>query len=240
MLIVLCVDGLDPDQAREWGFELEYNLKLVIPRGCYVATPEGEVPHTVKVWPTMFSGEIIDQTSTIRGPMRLAVHDFLVKYGLSWGGKKRFRVSPHNRALNTVFKERHSYEWNIPTISPTWISRFPELEDVLPFCKWEYITFHNLLRSALSSGVDLFSVYTRLIDALGHYDPSRLEWVYRDVFETARSLGSRAKVLLLSDHGIVDGAHTDFAYMGSNVPIVAESVVDVRGEIERILDEEAS
>ena len=237
MLIVLCVDGLDPGLAKEMGLSLAYNMELEIPPECYVETPEGRTPHTTKIWPTMFSGRIIDYTATRRGAIRQRVHDFLVRKRLSWGGKKRYRVSPHNMDLETVFNRNLTYKWNIPTLGPEWVSSFPDLEAVHSFSRWEYVTFENLIRSAPGSGFDLFSAYTRLIDAMGHYDSERLPWLYRNVFDLAtRTARSGSQVVLMSDHGCVDGRHTDLAYMGSSVEIQATNILDVRGELERLLD----
>jgi hypothetical protein len=42
-------------------------------------------------------------------------------------------------------------------------------------------------------------------------------------------------VMMISDHGIKDGRHTDHAYIGATFPFTADSILDVRGVIEEAL-----
>ena len=55
---------------------------------------------------------------------------------------------------------------------------------------------------------------------------------YRGVFSLAQMLSGN--VMLLSDHGCL-GTHTDHAYLGCTQPVYADSVIDVREDIEQIL-----
>ena len=41
--------------------------------------------------------------------------------------------------------------------------------------------------------------------------------------------------MIVSDHGIVDGEHTDHAYLGCTEPVKASSILEVRHDIELIL-----
>jgi len=130
-LILLCVDGVDPDLVQEfgWGKLFKHNYSLKIPQECYVPDPElGSIPHTTRVWPTIFSGKIIDYSLIRRKGIRKILHDLLVRSRITWRGKPRYRVGPANEDLETIFDKYHSFTWNIPTIDPDWISTFPSFE----------------------------------------------------------------------------------------------------------------
>ena len=56
-LLVLGVDGLCSDRVQEIGYpKMPYEWKLTIPRELYFE----DVPHTLKIWPSMFHGQAID------------------------------------------------------------------------------------------------------------------------------------------------------------------------------------
>lgn len=238
-LLILCVDGFDPDYARENGFDrLPYSRKLTIPRECYVETPSGPTPHTVRVWPAMFSGKAIDYGLTRRGPLRQFIHDQLVKARITWSGRPAYRLAPSNEELETVFHEYTSFLWNIPTLSPEWITEFPTREKFLAYCLREYMQFYILARGLPDYPLDIGAVYTRIMDAWGHNkSESDLVFFYEEVSDLAVRLsrGYDVDVLLVSDHGCLDGVHTDHAYAGASFPFEAESVLDIRRVIEEKL-----
>ena len=62
------------------------------------------------------------------------------------------------------------------------------------------------------------------------------EKAFRTEKRKERDLKKKEDVILLSDHGCVDGVHTEQAYFGSDYPILAESIHELRHEFERIFD----
>lgn len=238
-LLILCVDGFDPDYAREKGYDrLPYSQKLTIPRECYVATPDGPIPHTDRVWPSMFSGKTIDHGLTVRGPLRQLGHDILVKIRLSWSGRPAYGLSPTHEDLDTVFKEYVSFLWNIPTISPEWIMNFPTFDRFLEYCNREYMQFFILACGLPEYPLDIGAVYTRIMDAWGHHKTEKeLAFLYSEVSDLAVRLsrGYDLDLMLVSDHGCIEETHTDHAYAGATFPFEAESVLDIRRVIEEKL-----
>ena len=58
-MILLCVDGVDPDLVHEFGWDklFKFNYSLKIPKKCYHKNPDiGLTPYTLRIWPTIFSG----------------------------------------------------------------------------------------------------------------------------------------------------------------------------------------
>ena len=239
-LLILCVDGFDPDYARENGYDrLPYSRKMSIPWECYVDTPDGPTPHTVRVWPSLFSGQAIDYGLTVRGPLRQYAHDLLVKVRVTWRGRDMYRLAPTNEELPTVFSEiPSSFLWNIPTISPEWITTFPSYEKFIAYCKREYMQFSILARALPAYPFDVGAVYTRILDAWAHTRPDEeLIQLYVDISHLAMTLSKRddLDIMLLSDHGCINRVHTDHAYAGATFPFEAESVLDIRQVIEERL-----
>lgn len=238
-LLILCVDGFDPDYARENGYDrLPYSQRLTIPRECYVDTPDGPIPHTDRVWPSMFSGKAIDHGLTVRGPLRQLGHDILVKIRLTWQGRPSYGLSPTHENLDTVFKEFNSFLWNIPTISPEWIMNFPTFESFVEYCEREFLLFSILARGLPAYPHEVGAVYTRIMDAYGHHNTEReISHLYEDISYQAVILSKRddLDVMLLSDHGCINRVHTDHAYAGATFPFEAESVLDIRRVIEERL-----
>lgn len=60
--------------------------------------------------------------------------------------------------------------------------------------------------------------------------------LYHEVFDLAKRLSKKHKVMVISDHGTVDGEHTLFSYLGCTEPIYATSVLEVKQDIERIME----
>ena len=241
-MILLCVDGIDPDLVREYGWDrvFEHNYSLKIPQECYVPDPElGSTPHTTRVWPTIFSGQIIDYGLIRRRGTRKMIHDALVRMGITWTRKKNsFTVAPTNRDLNTVFNDFRSFTWNLPTMDPEWIASFPGYDEFVEYCKRELWMFMLMSQGAVYSAYPVNAFYVRYVDFIGHNEPEKVRGAYDNIFLHASELKKKDSVILLSDHGCIDGLHTEQAYFGTDYPILAGSVHELRHEFERIFDAE--
>ncbi len=101
-------------------------------------------------------------------------------------------------------------------------------------------------RGLRSSKYELVFGYTSGLDLVGHvsYDrPGLQERAYEEfddfVADVRRDLGPDDELLLVSDHGLQEGVHTDKAMVASTSPAIVEdinSVLDVRKAIETELD----
>lgn len=240
-MILLCVDGLDPGLVHDFGWDkvFKHNYSLSIPKECYVPDPElGSTPHTTRVWPMIFSGKIIDYGLIRREGTRKMIHDALVRLGITWRRKKKsYTIAPGNQDLNTIFDDFQSFTWNIPTMDPEWIATFPSYEAFVEFCKRELWMFLQMSRGAIDSVHPVNAFYVRYVDFIGHNEPEKLRGTYDQVFLHASQLKEKTEVILLSDHGCIQGVHTEQAYFGSDYPILAESVDQLRHEFERIFIE---
>lgn len=241
-LLILCVDGFDPDYAAEHGFDkFRHSAKLTIPNECYVETLDGPQPATAKVWASIFSGKAIEEGATVRRGLRKIAHRQLVKMGATWSGKPRYSVGPFNEHLETVFTGRDAFLWNIPTISPEWIARFPDYESLRRYCRREYKQFIVIgLGLSVAQAWDVGAIYTRRLDEQGHNEPDNIDWIYDHVSSEAWRMGEKqraheAHLIIISDHGCLDGRHTDHAYIGATFPFEASSILDIRGVIEEAL-----
>lgn len=255
-LLILCVDGLDHDRASEHGFDvLPYSSKLSIPKDCFIETGQGLEPATGRVWPTIFTGRVIDYQLIERRGARMKIHNWLVRNGarqirekLKKRGilrrKKTYTVGGWNEKIETVFSERDSFIWNIPTLVPEWIVTFPDFEDLERFTRREYEMFEVMANGFHRGAFEVVAIYTRVLDVMSHigrpqeendfYD--RISRLTSDLVHDQQRAGE--EVMVISDHGIIDGFHTDSAYMGATFPFEAESILDVRRVIEEVIDRE--
>lgn len=226
---------------------MKYEAKLEIPKKLY----HNGVPHTLHIWPSMFSGKIVrnkklDEIKTELWRPRRRVRNWLVDHGIKWSrnGLKIQTYQPkeigsplayqpkwqvYQPEIETLFKRHNSYIWNIPGVSPSFIMGGTEHH-----YKQRYQTWKILARALPSYNMDIGAIYTAYIDWLGHW-MSPLKLQYYEVFDLARTLGKRLPVMLVSDHGCLDGNHTQHAYLGCTEPIEAKNVVDVRDDIVQIL-----
>jgi hypothetical protein len=219
-MILLCVDGIDPDLVQEFGWEnlFKNNYSLKIPQECYVPDPElGSTPHTTRVWPTIFSGKIIDYGLIKREGARKMVHDLMVRARITWKAKPSFRLFPSNLDLETLFDNYDSFTWNLPSKRELWM--------------WILMT-----QGASITIYPLQAFYLRYVDYVGHNRPKDLRDAYNHVFLHAADLKKKGDVILLSDHGCKEGLHTERAYLGSDHEFNAEWVHELRADFERILD----
>jgi len=238
-LILLCVDGIDPNLVHEFGWDrlFNFNYSIKIPSGCYKESPEiGPTPYTLRVWPTIFSGRIIDYDAIRRMGIRKLVHDLLVRVGITWKGKPKYGIGPYNLGLETIFDEYPSFTWNLPTMNPEWLINFPDIETYVKFSKRELRMWLLMTLGASYFDTPIQAYYLRYVDCIGHHHPDELRKAYNTIFLHASDLKKKADVILLSDHGCKDGLHTEQAYLGSDYPFNAEWVHELRADFKRIFD----
>jgi hypothetical protein len=239
-LILLCVDGIDPDLILEYGWAslFENNYKLEIPRECFIPDAElGSTPHTTRVWPTIFTGQIIDWGLTKREGARKIIHDFLVRNKITWKrGKPKYTVNPVNEKMDTILDHYNSFAWNIPTISPEWIATFPGYAFFVEFCRRELLMWSLMVSGAVVNPWDISAYYVRYLDYVGHNEYKNLKRAYDEILGMVELWKMKnEEIVLLSDHGCIDGVHTNFAYLGSDMEFKAESVHEIRKDLERLL-----
>jgi len=237
MLLLLSVDGLDYELIKDMNISFfKYNKKLDIPKECYIMSAGRMTPHTTRVWASIFTGNIIDYGSIRRTGLRLLLHNILVNNSITWNRtKKKWLINPYNKDLDTIFYYYHSFNWNCPTISPEWLSMFPTYQYFEEYCKRELLMWSMMSEGATSQLFDVCSFYTRYVDYIGHNRPDELEDAYRYIFNHAKDIDNSVDVILLSDHGNLEKIHTDYAYIGSNHHINANSIDELRKDFERIL-----
>ena len=236
-LIVLCVDGLDPDYARRIGFpKMPYESKLNIPKELYI----NGIPHTQLVWPSMLSGRIAN-TELSKPPniwlreVRLPIRRLLHKCGIKRKRKKKtWGINPLNVNIETVADKYNSIMWNIPTICPEFVFEYPTPEMMLRYGRREYEIWKMITDGMCLYPYDLSVAYCHLPDILGHLEKP-LEGIYLDIHHHAMRLSKHRPVMLVSDHGTLAGEHTHHAYLGCTEHIEAKSVLEVRADIEGIL-----
>lgn len=156
--------------------------------------------------------------------------------------KTTYTLGGWNEKLETVFTERDSFIWNIPTLVPEWIVTFPDFEDLERFTRREYEMFEVMANGLYDGAFDVAAIYTRVLDVMSHIGKHREETRFYDRISqlTSDLVHERVggELMVISDHGIVDGFHTDSAYMGATFPFEAESILDVRRVIEEVTDHE--
>ncbi len=245
-LIILCVDGFDPDYAEAHGWnKFRHSARLDIPEECFIETPDGPQPATGKVWPTIFSGKVQAHSLIERKGPRKWGHSLLLRHGVRWTRDRRaYHVNPWNEDLETVFTDRLAFTWNLPTISPEWVVRFPDMARLKEYTNREFRTYEMITQGMLSRGsaYELGAVYTRVVDVWGHFKKAEdMKYIYSQVANEAWRLGQSQRatndeLLMISDHGCLNGVHTDKAYIGATFPFQAENILDIRGVIEGVLD----
>ena len=243
-LVILCVDGLDPDFASENNFSMEYESRMSIPVELY---SEMGSPWTPRVWPSIFSGELelypfLKKTNWLR----LKIRKFLVSHGITWrrDGLKITRKRHGYRLIhmpriaeNLVIDNYRSFLYHVPAVgSDYFYGTYPAYVEL----EWEQ--FNVLASFSRYLDHDICAVYTRIIDHKGHryiegnkVSEKILFEYYKQVFELVDMIKGRGTIMLISDHGTL-GKHTDYAYLGCTEPVHATSVLEVRRDIERILD----
>lgn len=247
-LVMLCVDGLDPDLASDNNFSMEYESRLSIPVELYGVSGQ---PWTPRVWPSIFSGELELYPFLTKETnwLRLKARRFLISHGIWWyrNGLKITRKREGKRvgtrlihmpriAENLVIDNYRSFLYHVPAVSNDFFfGNYPKYDDL----EWEQFNVLALFSRYLDH--DICALYTRMLDVKGHMyieenemtEKVLLEY-YRQVFELVDIIKGRDVVMLISDHGTI-GDHTEYAYLGCTEPVHATSVLEVRRDIEGIL-----
>lgn len=250
-MLILCVDGIDPDLAAEHNLKMPYERKLTIPRELYITGPDNPgIPWTPHVWGSIFAGriEVYPDFRTFKrsiNPLRNYVRKYLLKNNIKWHRSgftiKRAPIRDDTfRRIKPVITENVldrylSLDVHIPAISHDY---FYGGDD--SYRDAEYKMFLVLASMLQYSMMNLSAIYTRKIDIMGHRvtqekGMDELLNYYDQVFAEANSL--KGNIMLLSDHGCIE-SHTDHAYLGCTQPVYANSVLEVRKDIERIVDGE--
>ena len=214
---------------------MPYESKLGIPKELY---HDGN-PITQLIWPSMLSGRIVItqlRPNVWLSKIRFPIRSFLHKHGIGWERKKvTWKIDPSNINLKTVADKYNSIIWNFPTICPEFISGFPTSNDMLRYGRREYQMWKIVTDGMSLYPYDLSIAYCHLPDFLGHLEKP-LGDIYLDIYHHAMRLSKRRSVMLVSDHGCLNGEHTHHAYLGCTEPIKAKNVLEVRADIERILE----
>ena len=237
--ILLCVDGIDPDLVREFGWDnlFKFNYSLKIPIECYAMNLDvGPTPYTLKIWPTIFSGKIIDYPQIRRKGIRKLIHNLLIRVGFNWNGKQKYGINTTNLELETIFDNYPSFTWNLPTMNPECILSFPDLQKCVSHSKRELNMWLRMTLGSLYFDTPLQAYYLRYIDVVGHYNPEKLREAYNTIFLHVSDLKKKGNVILLSDHGCKDGCHTELAYLGSDHSFNAKWVNELRVDFEGIFE----
>ena len=246
-IIVLCADGLDPNVASDYGLSMPYQTSLSIPRELYF---KGH-PHTMNIWPSMFAGRIEtypgfrSDKDPILTRIRRGTRKTLRKFGIKWkrtGKSIEFtdEITYAWRVLNpevedTIFDNFDSFPWNIPGISPGFLFGVSN-----EYALYEYETLKKIcIATTTYYDLPLVAIYSTIIDRYEHA-LLNTKLFYFEFFNLAKMISeiSTKSVVLVSDHGCVDGEHTEEAYFGATFPISdsCKSVIDVRKELETRLN----
>lgn len=260
-LLILGVDGLDPDFALEIGYpKMAYEKKLFIPEALYY---NGQ-PSTLTVWASMLGGRVVYdkkklakvKTRNLRWRINKGTRQVLTSLGakkllgdryrdasrMVFGDRSDFlnwRTKCINYGIETVADKYLSIMWNVPTVNPEFLFSTPA-EHHLRYRKREYEVWKLVSESMSLYPYDLGIAYCHLIDDLAHYKrEEEVKFLYEDIHLHAKKLSERCDVIIVSDHGTScrTAEHMAHSYMGSTKPISAETVLEVRKDIEIILDE---
>ena len=200
-LLILCVDGFDPDYAQENGFTMPYERKLTIPKELHYSGS----PHTLFVWPSILTGEpqthrgFIDrQRKNQRTGLRKIINGYLANHGIRWtreGLKIRKRqersifdtsfVAYDPEIEKTLLDNYHSYKFNIPGVSYGFL-----LGGNVPYSRQQYQTFRLLANIMNFTDYEIAAIYTALIDHLSHRNLNPKP-IYADIIACNDSFGSR-------------------------------------------------
>ncbi len=112
---------------------------------------------------------------------------------------------------------------HIPSVDPLYI-----LGVDLDYTEHEY---HRVMAlSLMQNRINVLKVFfSRIIDIMRHFNQD-VDDYYREIFTHAQTL--KDNVILISDHGCVKDLQTGTAYIETNFPFVAKTVLKVRKMIE--------
>jgi hypothetical protein len=241
-ITILAVDGLDYEEAEKYPWlsvMLEDHKPLEVP-----LTPYSNVPMTVPVWASFLTGKPPTKSFQYNGTWGISVIDHFY-----WKLPSMFRPYAH-KVLRKVLMLR--VNTNL-CISGTWLHELGFTIVDFPHINWygymttehrlgrQYLTtnsglndIHNWLlcdfryKQRFVFSLNNVAVYYRHIDALGHLLPqSELENWYVKFGELVKEVSSRKDVLIVSDHGTVDGKHTRNGYAAASFSLDGvENIMD--------------
>jgi hypothetical protein len=134
-------------------------------------------------------------------------------------------------AVDTTFLDRYnSFAYDIPGVTPGFV-----LAGDREYTEYKHRNFKFIARNLPWQKYTVAAIYTYLLDKKGHYKLN-VDFDYREIFLLANMLSKHAEVMLVSDHGCLNGGHTENAYLGSTMTINASSVIEVQNDIVNILD----
>lgn len=242
MLLVMCVDGLDPGLAATLGLHMEYEAALTIPKELYY----NGSPHTLHIWPSIFTGKISLYPGLADSEMsefRINIRKWLISHGIRWRregiiirrafnerlGQPRWAVKNPSVDKTILDSCLNSFIWNIPGVSEGFIMGVSD-----SYLKAQYEIWAFLVRMLPFSNFNVAAVYTHIIDILAHkIRKKEVHDLYKHIFVEAKTQSKKCDVLLISDHGCcpVKGRHTELAYAGANFPFEASTVLDIANVI---------
>lgn len=248
MLMILCADGLDSEYAADLGLHMPHERALDIPEE--LIRNDG-YPHTLDIWPSMFTGEVHiypiqigpGVAPNLRNPIRKWLHGHGIKWrrrGIIFNKSRKLDANPiHSKIYepsvnSTVLNNYRSFSYGLPAISYDCV-----FGGGLQYAIAEFNTVSDLAQ-ILQFGHfnDISALYFRILDSVGHRHPfideALLDSWYSSVFVLAASL--RCPVMLVSDHGCINGRHTQRAYLGCTEPIYSQTVLDVAEDIKNIMN----
>lgn len=265
-LLVLCVDGLDPDLAEEYGYpKMPHERRMTVPSELC----QNGRPRTLKVWPAMFSEEYVPDDEVLDAffskpfsdDILFKLNKYVRRVLVSLGAKKvlqalgidyrrasketfgwevtgtTWRIVPFNAGIRTIADDYDSVMWNVPTLCPEFVFQMPFEEGAAHRLR-EYVNWKILTEGMSLYPIDLGIAYCHIVDFYAHIRRP-VEELYLDVHEHAHRLSKRCDVMIVSDHGTIPETtvHTDHAYLGCTREVFAESVLDVKKDISRIMEE---
>lgn len=246
-LILLCMDGLDPDYAKELHLSMPYEKTLTIPKSLYY----GNKPHTMNIWGSMFAGKEfphpkfhVSEVVKSRFKFRKVLHKIGIKWHRDgWNVKKEREThlgdgpgKVHNAHVpyeDTIFHKYNSFIFDIPGVVDGFI-----LGGSLKQVNRNHKLFKVLLTCLTLSSYELIAIYTHQPDIQAHMELNS-DSIYKEGFFLANDLSKDNKIILLSDHGCSPYTHnhTELAYIGTNFPFEAETVLDVKDVIQKAMDD---
>lgn len=175
-------------------------------------------PHSIKaVW------------ETYRFLARLGVARSRPVTKADWRTKTLFDEVPNSVAVSipayNEWKSIHQMRLDYPFIGLVEMGRLKEADECV---KTNWRIFHQKIRYTqvlLEKNYDLLMVHFLILDTIGHlywHKPAKIKDAYRFVNSAVATLASKAKdwfILIVSDHGMKRGLHTDYAFYSSNIPL---------------------
>lgn len=249
-LLILCADGLDYEYAKgSTVLKMPYEYKLNVDDELCVDFEGKRYPHTLIIWPSILAGRFIETKippiNENRNKFRMKIRRGIKQLGINWKRKeqeKNFTICPLNHGLETMGVKYNSIIWNIPTISPEFVWGYPSTKLGINYMQREYEIFKLITRGMISYKYQLSIAYFRILDMYAHLKMSKAyEFILLDLdqhIKYLQSLDQNICIILVTDHAAspIDGDHHNYAYLGCNNPVKASSLLEIRSEVERLLE----